>query len=354
MSRSVSSDHCSKSARTSAVMRTPPGNSWPNSLRRGRAGGAGWRGGGCSGWLRCWRACDAGFLGWCRRGGRAEGAGSGRPLVDPGPDPVEVSLPAQLRAGGAHRRGDPLAAAMPPRTGLLPPRPAWGLDALAGFREDACRAWTGQGSNLPAVRDIGERNLMTDVPAMVWYQGGTDNFIRWSEPVINTGLIFLWPPAQLLDDRRAGDTPAICGRGFNACMAWRGGDPDKQIWFSRLNQPMADPAPGDVPYTWSPQAQALYFDTPTFPALTTYPDKIFMFWLRTQVPAKIRWSECRGDQWDSWVEPFTDSQQDPAAGELDFVHTDTGVAVVENVHLDQMVMAWRGPGDDSRIQWAYF
>jgi hypothetical protein len=188
---------------------------------------------------------------------------------------------------------------------------------------------------------------MSKVPAMVWRQGGNDDHIRWSERSAYTGSAFLWPPAQLLDDRRTGNVPAIAGVGDTTCMAWRGGGPDERIWWSRLSGGSLSVGGAE----WSTQAQS-GFATLTFPTLVTYNGRMFMFFKATDnYDYAIRWSELRGDR---WVHPITGGDNPAAATYAVEIMTDAGVSAAENIHDGQLYLAWRGRGTDARIHWAFF
>lgn len=191
----------------------------------------------------------------------------------------------------------------------------------------------------------------TRVPAMAWYQHGPDDFIRWSPSARVVGTALRWPAPVVLDDRRTSHIPSISGSTYGSCMVWKGGGADRRIWFSLLDQPLPDTLPGEVGYTWGTQAQAALFEAAAFPTAVRYRDRTFMFYKATAAyNYHIRWSELRDRE---WVHPLTGTRE-PAAATMDRVRTDDGIAVVENVHNDELVMAWRGIGDDTRIFWAAY
>lgn len=195
------------------------------------------------------------------------------------------------------------------------------------------------------------RLVSTRVPAMAWYQHGPDDFIRWSPSTRVVGTTPRWPGPVVLNDRRTSHVPSISGGTYGSCMVWKGGGADRRIWFSVLDQPLPSPLPGGAAHTWGPQAPAALFETASFPTVVRYRGRIFMFYKATAAyEHRIRWTELRGRD---WVHPVTGTLE-PAAATFDWVLTDDGVAVTENVHSDELVMAWRGRGDNARISWAVF
>ncbi|GAB2968576.1 hypothetical protein [Saccharothrix stipae] len=190
----------------------------------------------------------------------------------------------------------------------------------------------------------------TRAPAMTWYQHGSDDFIRWSPSARAVGPALRWPAPVVLNDRRTSHVPSISGSTYGSCMVWKGSGADRRIWFSLLDQPLPNPLPGEVGHTWGPQAQAALFEAAAFPTAVRYRGRTFMFYKATaEYNYHIRWSELRGRE---WVHPITGTSE-PAAATLDWVRTDDGVAVVENVHNGELVMAWRDAGGD-KIRWAVF
>jgi hypothetical protein len=197
-----------------------------------------------------------------------------------------------------------------------------------------------------------------DVPAMVWYQGSTDDHVRWSERTAYPDLVFLWPEARVLDDRRTGNTPSIAGVGSGTCMAWRGGGDDQRIWWSRLHGSSLSPG-GAV---WSPQTPAVGCQTSTFPTLVTLGSRMFMFFKRTGTDSRgeILWSELRGDRWVSPVTGADGSSPVTAFGiaGTSIFRTPDGYSATENIHDGQVYLAWRRLGNDdassTAITWASY
>ncbi|MQY27306.1 sialidase family protein [Nocardia aurantia] len=190
--------------------------------------------------------------------------------------------------------------------------------------------------------------LHTHVPAMVWLEDGDDNFVRWSESTQAIGTVLRWPEAQLLDDRRAGDTPSITGRGSGAVMVWRGGDPDRRLWWSRLSG-SSSTAGGPV---WSPQQPVRsappggfppeLIVTASPPAVGRFGDRVFLAWMdpRDNPPQHLCLAELQGDQWGPTIR---------LAGAI----TQNAVAFGEHSGLLHMTLRGYGP-HDTYIDWYTF
>src|SRR6266545_3153461 len=184
------------------------------------------------------------------------------------------------------------------------------------------------------------------VPAIAWLANDTVSYISWSSSQRAVGTTVRWPEYTTLLDRRSDNSPSIAGSGSGTVMAWKGSQ-DDTIRFALLNQPAADPLPGDL-YEWGPPLVADHFHTPTFPTLVQYGTRLFMFW-KTGVhwDGHLGWSELRDGR---WVRPL-----DPNDGfvTMDWVDAYQGVALAHHSHDGRLYMAWRKE-DSTRIWWDTF
>ncbi|MDQ0938307.1 hypothetical protein [Streptomyces sp. V1I1] len=180
---------------------------------------------------------------------------------------------------------------------------------------------------------------------MVWFQGDSDNHVRWSRDERQFGLVFQWPGVHVLDDRRASSPPSIARVGHTTYMAWKGANDDKHIYWSTLSG-YSGPL-SDHPATWSPQQSAHWLQTDTFPTLSPWNGRLLMYWKRYSTnpdpysnDRRMVWSELVDGQWTSPTE-------------FDTVFRGVeGVAAA--VHQGRRYLAWRGRGTDTRIHWHWF
>ncbi|AXB47883.1 hypothetical protein A4R43_40045 [Amycolatopsis albispora] len=131
------------------------------------------------------------------------------------------------------------------------------------------------------------------MPAMAWFEGVSDNCIRWSEAQPEDGEAAV----EVLGDRRTGRAVALAGDTTSTYMAWKG--LDQRIWWSHRHRGGR----------WSPR-KSTGFQTLAFPSLGRLGNRTFLAFRQEEPDFRppshqqytIRWAELRGENWDAGPE----------------------------------------------------